>query len=111
MLTQARQSKEYVRVGNGEEVKAELEGNVEMELDNGQGLVLESVIYVPNCVCNIVSLMKVMNAGIIVELGTESVKFKMINNTLTMKKATGDDMWCIKPKTKNKNIVCDVEKK
>jgi hypothetical protein len=81
MFMQARPSKEYVRVGNGEEVKAELEGNVEIELDNGQGLVLEYVIYVPNFVCNIVSLMKVTNAGITVELGTESVKFKMINNT------------------------------
>jgi hypothetical protein len=28
-----------------------------------------------------------------------------------MKKATGGDMWCIKPKTKVKNIVRDVEKK
>jgi hypothetical protein len=78
MLMQARPSKEYVRLGNGEEVKAELEGNVEMELDNVQGLVLESVLYVPNFVRNIVSLMKVTNAGITVELGTESVKFKMI---------------------------------
>jgi hypothetical protein len=111
LLIKAKPSKEYVRVGNGEEVKAELVGDVEMELDNGQGLLLESVLYVPNFVRNIVSLMKVTNAGITVELGTETVKFKMNNKTLTMKKAKGDEMWCIKPKTKIINIVCDVETK
>jgi hypothetical protein len=110
MLMQARPSKEYVRVGNGEEIKAELEGNVKMELDNGQGLVLESVLYAPNFVRNIVSLMKVTNAGITMELGTEAVKFKMVDKTLTMKKARGDNMWCIKPRTRIKNIVCHVEK-
>jgi hypothetical protein len=73
--------------------------------------VLESVLYVPNFVRNIVSLMRVTNAGITVELGTETVKFKMVDKTLTMRKARGDNMWCITPKTRTKNIVCDVEKK
>jgi hypothetical protein len=67
-LLRARKSNEQVRVGNGEDAKAERIGDVEMIVGKDETFLLKDVFYVPGFFKNVVSLTKIVNNGITVQL-------------------------------------------
>jgi hypothetical protein len=93
VLLRARKSNEQVRVGNGEDAKAERIGDVEMIVGKDEKFLLKDVLYVPGFLKNIVSLTKIVNNGITVQLEKDHVKFGMNGKILKVDKHRKDDMW------------------
>jgi hypothetical protein len=100
VLLRARKSNEQVRVGNGEDAKAERIGDVEMIVGENDKFLLKDVLYVPGFLKNVVSLTKIVNNGITVQLDKDHVKFGMNGKILKINKHRKDDMWYIKLRTK-----------
>jgi hypothetical protein len=98
-LLRARKSNKQVRVGNGEDAKAERIGDVEMIVGKNEFL-LKDVLYVPGFLKNVVSLTKIVNNGITVQLDKDHVEFGMNGKILKVNKHRKDDMWYIKSITK-----------
>jgi hypothetical protein len=66
---------------------------------------LKDVLYVPGLLENVVSLSKIVNNGITVQLDKDHVKFGMNGKILRIQKHRKDDMWYIKSRTKTPNKI------
>jgi hypothetical protein len=111
ILLRARKSNERVRVESGEDAKAERIGDVEIIVRENNKLLLKDVLYVPGFLKNVVSLSKIVNDGITVQLDKDHVKFEMNGNISRINKHRKDDMWYIKSRTKTPSKIMATDQK
>jgi hypothetical protein len=111
VLLRARKSNKQVRVGNGEDAKAERIGDVEMIVGENDKFLLKDVLYVPGFLKNVVSLTKILNNGITVQLDKDHVKFGMNRKILKINKHRKDDMGYIKSRTKTPSKIMATDQK
>jgi hypothetical protein len=111
VLLRARKSNKRVIVGNGEDAKAERIGDVEMIIGENDKFLLKDVLYVPGFLKNVVSLSKIVNNRITVQLDKDHVKFGMNGKILMINKHRKDDMWYIKSRTKTPSKIMATDQK
>ena len=71
-----------VTVGNGQKMKCELKGSVNMKLQDGQTVKLNKVLYVPQAVKTLLSVSKLVSKD--AKMGTTQGKIIVNKNRLSM---------------------------